>query len=121
MLLPTVYFFCSLTEVYSLGFSFSYQRGVSRNTHKACLAQGCGPARRRKGHFKIHRGFSLKFKNSYSFCDTEIFSLEKQSTFAFVAQTHNKTNGFSTLLERTHSKTNGFSTFVSEKVKPMVF
>ena len=41
----------------------------------------------------IRRG---EFKNSYSFCDTENFSLEKQSTFAFVEQTHNKTNGFST-------------------------
>ena len=57
---PLLLFVYSLTEVYFLGFSWTFKRVYTENTHKA-WSGFCGrPARDRNSNFKIHRGFSSK-------------------------------------------------------------
>ena len=57
------------------------QRGVHRNTHKACLGQCARPARSRKGCLKKRLRFPSKSFFMYCFKWLQNFSLEKQMTF----------------------------------------
>ena len=92
---PLLLFVYSLTEVYFLGFSWTFKRVYTENTHKA-WSGFCGrPARDRSSNFKIHRGFSSKSIFISCFITGENFSLEKQTVFSLFCIFLKKRQGFS--------------------------